>query len=87
MVKFWAMIRDQENELVKDVIYTSNLTLNMSNFQKMLQEVAYQLDISTPVVLLTHFKHFVKFNRIKFIPRDFIEAVDFKELVIENVIE
>ena len=58
-----------------------------SNFQKMLQEIAYRVDIATPISLPSHFKHFERFNRVKYIPRDLIEEADFTSCVLERVVE
>ena len=44
-------------------------------------------DLSTPVVLSQHFHHFANYNSVKFLPRDFVEPVDFDKLVVENVKE
>ncbi len=85
-MKIWAMIM-QKDKLVKDLIYNSDLSLNSKNYQKILQEISYNLDIATPVNLPTHFNHFIKFNRVKYIPRDFIEQIDFTALILENVTE
>ncbi len=77
----------QSDKIKRDVIYESELALTPSNYQKMLQEMAYKLDIATPISLPSHFKHFEKFNRVKYIPRDFIEETDFTSFVLERVVE
>lgn len=85
-MKIWAKVMNGD-KIVRDVIYERDLVLTPSNYQKMLQEMSYQLDVATPVTLPTHYKHFERFNRIKYIPRDFIEEVDFTAYVLERVIE
>lgn len=85
-MKIWAKILNGD-KIIRDVIYERELVLTPSNYQKMLQEISYQLDVATPVTLPTHFKHFERFNRIKYIPRDFIEEVDFSAYILERVIE
>ena len=75
------------DKILRDVIYESDLTLTPSNFQRMLQEISYKLDVATPVTLPTHYKHFERFNRVKYLPRDFIEEVDYTSFVLERVIE
>lgn len=85
-MKIWAKVM-QGDKIKRDVIYESELTLTPSNFQKMLQEISYKLDIATPISLPSHFKHFEHFNRVKYIPRDFIEETDFTSVVLERVIE
>lgn len=85
-MKIWAKILNGD-KIIRDVIYERELVLTPSNYQKMLQEISYKLDVATPVTLSTHFKHFERFNRIKYIPRDFIEEVDFSAYILERVIE
>ena len=75
------------DKLLRDVIYENDLTLTPSNFQRTLQEISYKLDVATPVTLPTHYKHFERFNRVKYLPRDFIEEVDYTSFVLERVIE
>ncbi len=85
-MKIWAKVL-KEDKILCDVIYETERGLRPSEWQRTLQEIAYQLDIATPVALPTHLKHFEKFNRVKFIPRDFVEDVEFTSVVLENVIE
>lgn len=85
-MKIWAKVMNGD-KIVRDVIYERDLVLTPSNYQKMLQEMSYKLDIATPVTLPSHYKHFERFNRIKYIPRDFIEEVDFTAYILERVIE
>ena len=85
-MKIWAKVM-KGDKILRDVIYENDLTLTPSNFQRTLQEISYKLDVATPVTLPTHFKHFEKFNRVKYIPRDFIEEVDYTSFVLERVIE
>lgn len=85
-MKIWAKVM-KGDKILRDVIYESDLTLTPSNFQRMLQEISYKLDVATPVTLPTHYKHFERFNRVKYLPRDFIEEVDYTSLVLERVIE
>ena len=51
------------------------------------QAVSYAADVSTPVILPAHYERFERFNRVKFLPSDFIEEVDFTSFVLERVKE
>ena len=75
------------DKLVKDIIFEGEYSLKMSDFQSMLQEIAYLLDIATPVTLESHLKHFAQFNRTKYLPRDFVEDVDFTTFILERVLD
>ena len=85
-MKIWAKVM-KGDKILRDVIYEKDLTLTPSNFQRTLQEISYKLDVETPVTLPTHYKHFERFNRVKYLPRDFIEEVDYTSFVLERVIE
>ncbi len=85
-MKIWAKVT-KGDKILRDVIYESDLTLNPHNYQKMLQDISYRVDVATPVTLQSHFKHFEKFNRVKYLPRDFVEEVEFTSFVLERVIE
>ena len=85
-MKIWAKLM-KGDKLLKSIISDSPLVSTPQNFKKDLQEICYQMDVSTPVSLPTHYKHFTKFNRIKFIPRDFVEEVDFTALILELVVD
>ena len=83
-MKIWAKVM-KGDKILRDVIYESELSLTPSNFQKMLQEISYKVDVATPVNLPTHFKHFERFNRVKYLPRDFMEEVHFDYMLVELV--
>ena len=85
-MKIWGKLM-KGDKLVKSILHDSPLVVTPQNFVRDLQEICYQMDVSTPVSLPTHFKHFQKFNRVKYIPRDFVEEVDFTSLVLELVVD
>lgn len=85
-MKVWAKVM-RGDKILRDVIYEAELSLTQSGFQTLMQEVSYKLDIATPVILAAHLKHLEKFNRVKFLDRDFIEEVDFDVLIVERVLD
>ena len=85
-MKIWGKLM-KEDKLLKSVLFESPRVLSSPNFIKDLQEICYMMDVSTPVSLPTHFKHFDRFNRVKYIPRDFVEEVDFTALILEHVLD
>ena len=85
-MKVWAKVM-RGDKILRDLIYEADLSLTQSGFQTLMQEVSYGLDIATPVILATHLKHLEKFNRVKFLDRDFIEDVDFDLLIVERVLD
>lgn len=55
-------------------------------FLSYLMDICHEMDIPTPVLLKTHIFNFAKFNHVKFLPRDFVESVDFDCLLLENIV-
>ena len=70
------MVKDK---IRKDVVeeYEDTKFFSFPQFKTLIQNLCYKVDISTPVILKPHYDHFVQFNRVKFLPRDFIEQVDY----------
>lgn len=85
MIRIWAKIIT-DNKLVKDLIYESADNYNRDDFFEHISEICYRLNISSPVLIKNHYINFESFNNIKFLPRDFVESVDFDRLEIENAI-
>lgn len=85
-MKYLAQLH-KGDKLIKNQLFEDDRELTPSEFTRSLQEIAYELDIATPVSLPTHFKHLKRFNRVKYLPRDFIEEVDFTSFTIEAVKE
>ncbi len=85
-MKVWAKVM-KGDKILRDVVYENGVPLTQSGFQSLMQELSYKLDIATPVILVNHLKHLERFNRVKFLARDFIEDVDFDLLIVERVLD
>lgn len=85
-MKIWAKVL-YGDKILRDTVYERDLSLTPQHYLKMLQEMCYRLDIAAPITLPSHFKHFEKFNRVKYIPRDFVEECEFTSFVLERVVE
>ncbi len=85
-MKVWAKVM-KGDKILRDVVYEDDVPLTQSGFQSLMQELSYKLDIATPVILVNHLKHLERFNRVKFLARDFIEDVDFDLLIVERVLD
>ena len=83
MIKLWAKIIT-DNKLVKDIIYESADNYTRDDFFEHISEICYKLNIPTPVLVPHHYANYEVFNMAKFLPRDFVEGVDFDRLEIEN---
>lgn len=81
-MKIWArLIIDGKN--VKDTLYQDNKSLTYESYENMLRNIADLLDISSPVTMNIHFKHFKEFNIHRFKPDDFVENFEYDSMEIE----
>ena len=83
-MKLWAKVIDGEY-LRANVVVRNSLPLTQDNFEEVLREICHELDLSTPVTLLSHYRHLERFNIVEYKPRDFVEPVEFTKFAIENV--
>ena len=84
MFKIWAKVFDNEH-IEKQTVYESDKQFTYSQFFNYLTEICDTLDIPTPVLLKTHIFNYAKFRHVVFRPSDFMEAVPFHKLVLENI--
>ena len=81
-MKIWArLLIDGKN--VKDTLYADNYPLTFESYENMLRKIAEQLDISSPVSMKIHFRHFKEFNIHRFKPDDFVESFEYDSMEIE----
>ncbi|MBQ9081217.1 MAG: hypothetical protein IJY26_01100 [Clostridia bacterium] len=85
-MRLWAkvMIADK---IQKQFVLEKDERVTYSHFFDYLCEICTELDVPTPVLLKPHILQFAKFRHVKFIPRDFVDGVDFDKLWIENISE
>lgn len=84
MFRIWAKIL-KDGKIEKQLTYERDEKFAYSQFFNYLTDICEGLDIATPVLLKTHIFNYAKFSTVRFIPRDFTEAVDFDRLVLENI--
>ncbi len=84
MLKLWAKTM-KEHKIQRNQTYIAIEKYDESRFFTYLSDVCHLLDIETPVVLPTHLKNFSKYRHVKFLPSDFMDAVDFDFLLIEDI--
>lgn len=85
MFKLWAKIM-ADGKIRRQFVYEPGEKLDYSHFLSYLMDICHEMDIPTPVLLKTHIFNFAKFNHVKFLPRDFVESVDFDCLLLENIV-
>lgn len=70
--------------ITRDTIIELSGPLTRASFEEAVTRAAHQFDLSTPIILSQHYIHFRDFNSVKFLPRDFIDEVDFDKFFVEN---
>ncbi len=84
-MRIWAKLMT-DGRIRKQFVYENPEKLTYSHFFDYMTEICHELDIPTPVLTKTHIFNFAKFNHVKFLPRDFVEALGYDHLFIENIL-
>ena len=85
MIRVWAHTM-KDNKITRSYIYESIDNFNPDKFYAHIEKMCHELDIPTPVILKSHINNYVDFNTATFLPRDFVESIDFDKLVLENAV-
>jgi len=83
MADIWVKILKQQ-KIKKDFIYNTDYKTS-KDFEYILREICSILDIPTPLILEKHTHNFENFNQARFKKHEFVESIDFDELVLENI--
>ncbi|MCL2862438.1 MAG: hypothetical protein FWE22_08525 [Firmicutes bacterium] len=86
MIKLWAKTILGE-KITRDQIYKKEEKYNSNDFESYLNDICYEFDIPSPIILKSHINNFENFNITRFRKSDFIEEVDYDFLVVENALE
>ena len=84
-MKIWAKILKEEK--IKKSVVIDTALFDVQDFSKYVAEICEKLDLSCPIVLNYHVRHFNNLGLVSFKPNDFIESVDFDQLFLEIVKE
>lgn len=83
MIRIWART-ENEGKITRSYIYESIDNFVEDKFYKHIEKICHELDIPTPAILKSHITNYVDFNNSIFLPRDFVESIDFEKMIIEN---
>lgn len=83
MVRIWARTMT-DGKITRSFIYESIDTFQEDKLYKHIEKMCHEIDIPTPVILKSHITNYVDFNNAVFLPRDFVESIDFDQFIIEN---
>jgi len=85
MLRIWA--RTQTNgKITRSFIYESIDNFSEETIRKHIEKICHEIDIPTPIILKNHITNYVEFNYSTFLPRDFVESIDFDRFIIENAV-
>lgn len=82
-MKIWVKLYKGE-DIISGVMIEKPQPFDRAVFDASIKEAVDFFDLSTPVILSHHYIHFRDFNMVKFLPRDFVESVDFDKMTAEN---
>ncbi len=85
MLRIWARTT-LEGKITRSYIYESIDSFSEETIRKHIEKMCHEIDIPTPIILKSHITNYVDFNSASFIPRDFVESIDFDKFIIENAI-
>lgn len=83
MLRIWARTMS-ESKITRSFIYESIDNFSEEKFRSHIERICHELDIPTPAILPSHVKNYNDFNIVTFLPRDFIESIDFDKFILEN---
>ncbi len=72
------------DRITRNYMYTLDGPFDEERFFEYLCDITHALDIPTPILLKSHIYHYVHFNVARFLAREFVDAVDFDYLTLEN---
>ena len=85
MIRIWARTV-VDGKITRSYIYESIDNFVEDKFHFHIEKMCHELDIPTPAILKSHITNYVDFNGSTFLPRDFVESIDFDRFIIENAI-
>ena len=81
--RIWAKTM-RGDKITRDYMYTLDDVFDENKLFEYVCDITRAMDIPTPIILTSHTYNFVHFNIARFLPREFVEEVDFDCFVIEN---
>ncbi len=84
MVKISAKII-KNHKTVKTFTYINVNEYDRNDFYEYLVEICRKLDISTPLVIPYYIDCYENFNSVSFKSDDFVDKINFDNLLLENV--
>lgn len=85
VMRIWAKVM-VDGKIKKQMVYERDDALVYSKFFEYMSEICTALDVPTPVIIKAHIFNFAKFNHVKFVARDFVEALGYDQLFLENLL-
>lgn len=81
-MKIWIKLQKGDKTPGHTVVEMPN-NATYEDFIQSLRDGCRILDTSTPTVLLSHYKRFMRFGTVRFYPDDFIDNINYDKMEIE----
>ncbi len=81
--RIWAKTT-KGDKITRSYMHTLGEAFDEDKLFEYVCEITHAMDIPTPIILKSHTYNFVHFNIAKFLPREFVDEVDFDFFTIEN---
>lgn len=85
MIRFWGKCIKNKKIIRSKTMAVNVEKIDWSLFYDYISELSHKLDSPTPIIIKSHIFNFAKFNFVKFTKSDFVESLDYDELVVELI--
>ena len=82
-MRIWARTVT-DKKITSSYIYETIDHFSEQYFKSHIEKICAKMDIPTPIIIKSHINNYVDFNNVCFIPRDFVESVNFDKFILEN---
>ncbi|MBO5926253.1 MAG: hypothetical protein J6Q38_01665 [Clostridia bacterium] len=84
MVKISAKLI-KNHKTIKNTTYINLNEYDKENFYDYITAICRKLDISTPIIIPYNIECYENFNSVSFSSEDFVDAINFDKLLLENI--
>ena len=82
MFKLWATAYDENNKIIKNQTFAFKQNFDAGFLYQYMQVICSEWKIETPIVIKNHYSNIANFGHVRFSKSDFVDATDFKYLII-----
>lgn len=82
MFKLWVKAFDENGKIVKSQTFAFKQNFDAGYLYEYMQIVCGEWKTETPMILSSHYSNLANFGHVKFLKSDFVDKVDFSNLVV-----